>query len=237
MSKYLSKVIIITGSSSGVGNMLALYFLNLGATVIGLSRKQLNLDNKKYIHFVCDITDDIAVKNTFKLVKDAFKKIDVLINNAAELNVFSALLMPPGTARNMVNTNFLGHFFVMQQCALIMKKNNYGRIISITSMAEILSPVGDAIYSSSKAALTSLTYSLAKEFSPHNITLNSLAITFIETEMSRKINQDEITSIINGLPLPRKTEIEDITNIIDFFINERSHSITGQYIALGGLRK
>jgi 3-oxoacyl-[acyl-carrier protein] reductase len=237
MSKYLNKVIIITGSSSGVGSMLALYFLNLGATVIGLSRREVKLDYKRYIHFVCDITDDIAVKKNFKLIKDSYKKIDILINNAAELTVFSALLIPPGTARNMVNTNYLGHFFVMQQCALIMKKNNYGRIISITSMAEILSPVGDAIYSSSKAALTSLTYSLAKEFAPHNITLNSLAITFIDTQMSRKINQHEITSVIDGLPLPRKTEIEDITNIIDFFINDRSDSITGQYIALGGLRK
>lgn len=237
MSKYLNKVIIITGSSSGVGNMLALHFLNYGATVIGLSRRQIKLDNERYHHFVCDITDDMAVKQNFKLIKNLYSKIDVLINNAAELNVFSAILMPSGLARNMVNTNFLGHFFVMQQCALIMKKNNYGRIISISSMAEILSPIGDAIYSSSKAALTSLTYSLAKEFGPYNITLNSLAITFIETQMSRKINQDEITSIINGLPLPRKTEIEDITNIIDFFINERSDSITGQYIALGGLRK
>jgi 3-oxoacyl-[acyl-carrier protein] reductase len=237
MSKYLNKVIVITGASSGVGRMLALYFLNLGATVIGLSRSQINQDSERYEHYICDITDDVVVKKTFKLIKDHYKKIDILINNAAELNVFSALLMPPGKARNMVNSNFLGHFFVMQQCALIMKKNNYGRIISITSMAEILSPVGDAIYSSSKAGLTSLTYSLAKEFAPYNITLNSLAITFIDTQMSRKINQQEISSVINGLPLPRKAEIEDVTNIIDFYINERSNSITGQYIALGGLRK
>ena len=237
MSEYLNKVIVITGASSGVGSMLVTYFLNVGAIVIGLSRGEVNRENGRYKHFVCDITDDVAVKKTFKFINDDYDKIDVLINNAAELTVFSALLMPPGKARKMVNTNFLGHFFVMQQCSLIMKKNNYGRIISISSMAEILSPVGDAIYSSSKAGLTSLTNSLAREFAPYNITLNSLAITFIDTQMSRKINQQEITSIINSLPLPRRTEIEDITNIIDFFTNERSYAITGQYIALGGLRK
>ena len=237
MANYSGQVVLVTGSSAGIGRMLTDYFLENGAQVLGISRNSYSLPSKNYIHYICDIAEPASVRETFMKIRSDSVQLTALINNAGVLSVFSSLLLPPKVAQAMINTNFLGSFLVAQESAKLMAKNKFGRIIGISSMAEILEPVGDAVYSASKAAATSLTNSLAKELVPHGITCNTVAITHIMTGMSEKIDSLILQKVIDELPLPQSASIEDITNIIDFYMSPQSSGITGQFIALGGLHK
>lgn len=237
MAKYSGQVILVTGSSGGIGRILAEYFLDGGAVVLGFSRNSFSLPSRSYQHYVCDVSDSSSVNDAFKKIKRDEHPLTGLINNAGTLSAFSSLLMPPKAAEEMINTNFLGAFLVAQEGAKIMMRQKFGRIIGISSMAEILEPKGDAIYSASKAASTSLNNSLAKELAPYGITCNTLAITHLPTNMSQKINSDVLNRLLKALPLPGSATIQDITNVIDFFMSPVSSGITGQFIALGGLHK
>ena len=228
-------IILISGTSSGIGQALVNYYLDNGAIVLGISRSMVELGSPNYHHFLCDVTSPDSVQQFFKDLRSKFPKIEVFINNAGDLKVCSSLLLPATSAKRMIDTNFFGAFLMMRECAKLMLKEKRGRIINISSMAEILEPVGDAVYSASKAASTSLTNSLAKEFAPYGITCNTLAITFIPTPMSLTINQEVMSKTISELPIPRSATIEDVTNIIDFFIRPESANISAQFIALGGL--
>lgn len=235
---YTDKIVLITGSSRGVGNELAKYFLSKDATVIGFSRGEGNIEDKNYHHFSVDISDPDNISKTFRVITKQFKKIDFVINNAAVLTSQYSLIMPIKNAVDMVNVNLLGTFFVSREAAKLMRKSEYGRIVNISSMAVSLEPSGDSIYAATKTAIQTLANVMAKEFSAMNITCNTLAITAIDTDMLRQhtdVAQEKIKEIINNLPIPRMSKIEDIQNVIDFYCSERSSYISGQMIYLGGL--
>lgn len=230
-------VYVVTGASSGIGNEIAKYYLSKGVTVVGLSRSETNIAIDNYHHYKCDISNHIQVKEFFGFFKKKFRKLDVLINNAGCLTSMNSLLLPATSAQEMINTNILGTFLMSRESAKIMAKEKNGRIINISSMAEILQPAGDSIYAATKSAMTTLSNTLAKEYSQFNVTCNTLAITFFPTKMSAKINEKAINKIIENLPIPRMAKFGDISNVIDFFIDGKSSYITSQFISLGGLHK
>jgi 3-oxoacyl-[acyl-carrier protein] reductase len=238
--KYEGKYVVITGSSRGVGLMLANHFLNNGAFVIGISRGDQNsLLHHNYFHISLDLGNPDAIVHVFKKdIPKITRSIDILINNAALMTSQYAMIMPVRNAVNMINTNLLGVFMMSREAAKMMRNGDASRIINIGSMASSLEPAGDAVYAATKAAIITLANVLAKEFSSFNITSNTLCITAIETDMLRSHSstaQEKIKSIITSLPLPRVAEIDDITNVIDFFASDMSTYVTGQTIYLGGV--
>lgn len=235
---YSNKVVLVTGTSRGVGFELAKYFLKNNAIVIGFSRGISSVKNTNYNHFSVDLSNPYDISKTFKLLSKQFKNIDILINNAAVLTSQYSLIMPIKNAVDMVNINLLGTFFVSRESAKLMKKSFYGRIINISSMAVLLKPAGDSIYAASKAGIQTLANIMAKEYSSMNITCNSIAISAIETEMLKQHSpsaQLKIKKIIQNLPIPRMANFDDIFNVVDFYCSERSSYISGQTIYLGGL--
>ena len=235
---YQGKTILITGTSRGIGNQLAIFFLNEGAKVIGFSRGGTTIENINYRHFSLNIGSTTEIINTFKILRQEKLNIDILINNAAVLTSQYSIIIPAKNVEDMINVNFKGAFLITRESAKLMRKSKYGRIINISSMAVVLEPMGDAIYAATKAAITSVCNILAKEFSSMNITCNTIGITAIETDMlnshtpSAKI---KIKEIIENLPIPRVAKIEDILHVIKFFGSEESSYITAQTIYLGGL--
>lgn len=236
---YKNKVVLITGASRGVGLEFTNHFLNNNATVIGLSRGTSPITNQNYHHFSVDLGDSEAVINCFKKeISKAFKSIDIVINNAAVLTSQYAMIMPAKNATDMVNINLLGVFFVSREAVKLMRKNAYGRIINISSMAVSLEPMGDSIYAATKAGIQTLANVMAKEFSSFNITCNTLAISAFDTDMLQSHSptaQIKIKEIIANMPIPRMAVADDILNAVDFFAAERSSYITAQTLYLGGL--
>jgi 3-oxoacyl-[acyl-carrier protein] reductase len=236
---YKDKTVLITGASRGVGLALAKYFISSNARVIGISRGYSEFKHVNYSHFAVDIGDPEAIKNSFrKDIGKQFKRIDIVINNAAVMTSQYSMIMPIKNAVDMVNINLLGVFFVSREAAKLMRSKDPGRIINIGSMASSLEPVGDAVYAATKAGVISLANVLAKELSSMNVTCNSLAITAIETDMLNShsaIAKVKIAQIISDLPIPRMATNEDIFNVVDFFASDRSSYITAQTIYLGGI--
>jgi len=232
---YKNKNVLITGSSRGVGKELANYFLENDANVVGFSRSNGTITHKNYTHINVDVGDPKSVMLGFSTLKKTHSSLDILVNNAAVLTSQYVMIMSPTSAQAMLNVNLLGPFMVSREASKMMKKNKWGRIINIGSMAASLEPIGDSIYAATKAGLRTLSNVMAKEFSPFGITCNTLAINAIDSDMLAQLPRDKIDEIINSLPVPRYSNPEDIFNVVNFFVAEQSSSITAQTIYLGGV--
>jgi 3-oxoacyl-[acyl-carrier protein] reductase len=232
---YEGKVVLVTGSRRGVGQLIAKHILHNGGRVIGFARGKSTIDHPEYHHFQVDLGDPKAVQLGFSALKRVTDVLHIVINNAAVLTSQYAMIMPPVQAQAMINTNLLGAFMVSREASKLMRKLKWGRIINIGSMAVSLEPIGDSLYAACKAGLITLANVMAKELSPLNITCNTLSITAIQTDMLSQLPIEKIDSVIATLPIPRYAEPDDIFNIIDFLASERSSYITAQNIYMGGV--
>jgi 3-oxoacyl-[acyl-carrier protein] reductase len=236
VNDYSGKIVLVTGARRGVGRLITEHFLKQGAQVIGFS-KHLDEGEKsdRYRAIEVDVGDADSVAKGFEQVRKQFGRVDIVINNAAVLTSQYAMIMPAAAVKAMLDVNILGTFLVSREAAKLMRKNKWGRIINIGSMAASLEPIGDSVYAASKAAISTLANVMAKEYASLNITCNTLGITGIATDMLSQLPKDKIDSVIASLPLPRYATPDDIFNVIDFFGSERSGYITGQTVFLGGV--
>jgi 3-oxoacyl-[acyl-carrier protein] reductase len=235
MSDLAGKVVLVTGSRRGIGRIVADHFLARGATVIGIARGAGTIDHTSYHHLQADVGDPAAVVAAFHEIARLAPAIHIVVNNAAVLTSQYAMIMPAASAQAMLNTNLLGPFLVSREAAKMMRKTKWGRIINIGSMAASLEPIGDSIYAATKSGVVTLANVLAKELGPLNVTCNTLAVTAIDSDMLGQLPRDKVQAIVDSLPIPRFAEAEDILNVIDFLVSERSSYITAQTIWLGGV--
>ena len=229
------QVMLITGTRKGIGEQLVKHYVTKGFSVVGCSRKDVDYKFDNYQHFCIDVSDELSVKKIFFEIKNSYGRLDYLINNAG-IGLANHSLLTPGTSiHNIMNTNFLGTFLFCREGARLMKKNSFGRIVNLTTVAVPLKLEGEAIYSASKAAINSLTQILGKELAEFGVTINAVGPTPIKTDLIRSIPEEKIESLINSLAIKRYGKVRDVINVIDFFINPESDYVTGQVIYLGGV--
>jgi 3-oxoacyl-[acyl-carrier protein] reductase len=145
-----------------------------------------------------------------------------------------SLLTPISTVEKILNTNIAGTFLFCRESAKLMKKFFFGRIINFSTIAVPIKLEGEAIYASSKSAVNTLSQILAREYSSYGITVNVIAPTLVETDLIKKVSDTKKEKILQKIAIPKYTQMNDITNVIDFFIKSESNLITGQIIYLGG---
>ena len=233
----MNKIVVITGTSKGIGEALALHYLNKENIVIGCSRSEASINHKNYRHFSLEITDEKALVNMIRSVKKEFKKIDILINNAGIASMNHILTTSTDTISKLFNTNFLGTFLFTREVAKVMMKEKNGRIINFTTVAKPLKLEGEAVYAASKAAIESFTQTAAKELSPFNITVNAIGPTPVKTDLIKAVPKEKIDDLLNKQTVKRFGTVEDIINVVDFFTDNKSSFITGQIIYLGGVNQ
>lgn len=229
------EVVLITGTSRGIGRFLVEHFIKKGAAVNGCSRKPVDWSLTSYKHHIADVTKEAQVKAMLSSIKKKHGRLDVTINNAGIASMNHVLLMPGATARKIVETNLLGPFLVCRESAKLMKKHQYGRIVNFGSIAVPMHLEGEAIYAASKSAVVTFTQIIARELAEFGITCNVVGPAPIETDLIRGVPAEKIDRIVNNLAIKRLGCFEDIANVIDFFIKPESDFITGQVIYLGGL--
>lgn len=229
------EVILITGTSRGIGRFLVEYFIKKGVVVNGCSRKTVEWSLPGYKHHIADVTNEAQVKAMLSSIKKKHGRLDVTINNAGIASMNHVLLMPGATARKIVETNLLGTFLVCRESAKLMKKHRYGRIVNFSTIAVPMHLEGEAIYAASKSAVVTFTQIIARELAEFGITCNVVGPAPIETDLIRGVPAEKIDRIVNNLAIKRLGRLEDIANVIDFFIKPESNYITGQVIYLGGL--
>ena len=228
-------IILITGTSKGIGKYLAEHYVEKGFHVVGCSRGEVDFELNNYQHFCLDVCDEKKVKIMFSQIRKIFGRLDVLINNAGIASMNHALLTSMDTVHKIYGTNVFGTFLFCREAAKIMKKDQNGRIINFATVATPLKLEGEAIYASSKAAVESLTQVIARELSDFGITVNAVGPTPVKTDLIRSIPKEKMDALISMQVIKRYGEFMDISNVIDFFIKPESNFITGQIIYLGGI--
>lgn len=229
------KILIITGTSKGIGYDLAKYYLEKGYTIIGCSRSESNIEDNNYTHYTLDVSDENAVVS---MVKDLVKKFGVihyLINNAGTASMNHSFLTPINTAKRLINTNLIGTFLFCREVGKVMSKNKFGRIINFSTFAVPFKLEGESVYAASKAAVISLTETLSREYAPFGITVNTVAPPAIPTDLIKNVQKEKLDVLLKRQAIHEYGSYKDVANVIDFFLLEESRMVTGQIIYLGGV--
>ena len=225
--------IIITGTRKGIGRQLSEYFVNQGHKVAGCSRGDSDFVHEKYTHYILDVANDKEVASMVK--REAIHGIDCLINNAGIASMNHLMLMPTYIFDNILGTNVLGSFNFIREVAKVMQKHRYGRIINFSTVAKPLDLEGELAYASSKAAVETMTRIASKELASFGITVNAISPTPVPTDLIKSVPKDKIDHLMKQQSIKRFGNIEDITNVLEFFMSPRSDFITGQILRLGGV--
>ena len=218
-----------------MGKIIAEHFLTQNDFVYGCSRRNTSIVHANYRHFNLNISDEAAVQSMIREIYLEHKKIDVLINNAGMASMNHFLLTSYSTTQKLFETNFYGTFLLCREVSKIMARREFGRIVNFSTVAVPLNLEGELIYSASKAAVEQLTRVLAMELGRNNITVNAVGPTPVQTDLIANVPSDKISALIDKQSINRMGEIEDVLNVIEFLVSEKSDFITGQIIYLGGV--
>ena len=227
----VNKKVIVTGGNRGIGKGIVLSLLDKGYSVLATSRDSNNFD---FSHSGLKIADlDVCDQSSV----DDFQKIvsefdpDILVNNAGTTKDNLFLRMTESDWDEVINTNLNSVFRVTKLVVKGMLKKKWGRIINISSISGSMGNSGQTNYSASKAGVDAFSRSLAKELGSRNITVNSIAPGFIQTDMTDGLINDEL---VKKIPLQRVGNAEDVASLVNFLASEESNYITGQTLVVDG---
>ncbi len=224
------KTVLITGTSSGIGLAAEEILEKAGYKTFGCARRKLNKKN----YLSVDISTYKGCEKLFKSAKKYLGKIDILINNAGHYVYSPVEKMHSQDIEYMTNLNFLAPYWLCALAIEDMKKNKWGRIINIGSIAGNVGEANAALYSATKSALSGLTKSLALEVAQDNITVNLINPGWVETPLAQNAAKDGISKEENLDIIPQKRFIEpcEIADLIKYLISDNAKGLTGQAINL-----
>ena len=245
------KIAIITGGAMGNGLGIAEVFLKLGATVVildysdklGTTLGQLMKISQNVVGYKVDITDKNLVKQIVDAVYKKYNKIDILVNNAGVAKLAKFEDMTDDIRDFHIDINIKGTWNVTKAVYPYMIKNNYGKIVNLSSVTgpKVADP-GEVAYATTKAALIGFTKGLAMEGVKHNITVNAILPGYIMTPMVEGIAKDSdsnnpenvIKGIADGIPMGRLGTIQELGNLAAFLASDISNYITGAEFVIDG---
>ena len=238
----MSKVVIITGASRGIGREIAKQLSINDFYVIAnynnsyddavQLKNELNELNKNIDIFKADVSKRSEVKKLIDFTLSKYGKIDVLINNAGISKTQLFQDVSDDDWNNLINTNLYSAFCVTQECLPSMINQKSGCIINISSIWGMVGSSCESIYSITKAGIDAMTKSLAKELGPSNIRVNSIAPGFINTEMNKHYSNEDIDLIKSETPLGKIGEPYNISQCVKWLIEDSF--TTGQIISING---
>ncbi|MFH1128973.1 MAG: 3-oxoacyl-ACP reductase family protein [Candidatus Omnitrophota bacterium] len=236
MNSLKDKVAVITGASRGIGFAIARELEKQGVRLV-LTAKE-NLSALKSFKSAKIIKLDLAKRSDIDLLIDDvvkfFSKIDIFVNNAAYFKQTDFELISEEELDDIIDIDLKGPFLLMQRVFAQMKKQKSGKIINIASGAGIMGSSNASHYAACKAALISLTKSIAKLGGSFNINVNAVAPGFIETDMTKELFSGSKDIIESSIPLKRIGTAQDISGIVKFLASSDSDYITGQTICVDG---
>jgi 3-oxoacyl-[acyl-carrier protein] reductase len=227
-------VMVISGTSKGIGNGIARHFLAQGYRVAGCSRGESAIEHEDYFHTSLDISDEAGVRSWIRSVKTRYQRIDVLVCNAGHAPANLLMTMTPGSVlMDLLQVNTAGSFYLCREVSKAMLLQRSGSIVTVSSMAVGLHEEGTSAYSASKSAVVELTKVMAKELAPAGITCNVVAPSMLMTDAVEVLGEEIIKRALSKLTVKRTVSIEDVCNVVSFFCAPQSRCITGQVIHMG----
>ena len=240
------KIVLITGGSRGIGKSIAKECIVQGATVAFTYRdehtqeqaiqveKELNEDGGLAKAFMSDAANfDDAQKLIADIISE-FGTLDVLVNNAGITRDTLLMRMSEDQWDDVINTNLKSAFNLTKAAQIPMLKARSGSIINMSSVVGVKGNAGQANYAASKAGLIGFTKSVAAELGSRGIRCNAIAPGFIETEMTKSLDEKVVEEWRNGIPLKRGGTPLDVANTTVFLASDMSSYVTGQTIHVCG---
>ena len=224
-------MIIITGASRGIGKYLLTHYVKKGEQVLGIANSTIPDDEICQYYYQLDIRSENAVKHFVNGHADKWNNI-ILINAAGISYSAFAHKTDMEQWREVIDTNLIWLFSVIKEVLPIMRNNNYGRIINLSSVVAQRGVAGTSAYASSKSALWGLTKTLAVENASKNITVNNINLGYFNIGMIDRVPQQLLTTIIDNIPAKRLGNPEEILNSIDYIIS--TAYLNGSSIDLNG---
>jgi 3-oxoacyl-[acyl-carrier protein] reductase len=240
---FSGKVVLVTGSSRGIGAEMIRAFGKRGAKCVvnyvvdppGQNKadaESVAKELKEPLVIECDVTKPEQVEAMMKRIQDRHDGLDILVNNSGIIRDRTIKKMSLEEFESVVRVNLTGTFNVTQKAAAILRKG--GRIVNLSSVSAQMGLFGQANYSSSKAAIIALTKVSAREFARQNVTVNAIAPGFIDVGMSKGMPEEVTQNFIKQIPLGRLGEVNEIVDAALFLASPMSSYITGHVLNVNG---
>ena len=233
-------IALVTGASRGIGKAIALQLVADGFYVIGTATSEGGAaaisaylaDSGKGMEL--NVTNAESIQSVLKEISVSVGAPTVLVNNAGITRDNLMLRMKDDEWDDIISTNLSSIFRVSKGCLRGMMKNKKGRIVSIASVVGVTGNAGQANYAAAKAGIIGFSKSLAKEVGSRNITVNTVAPGFIDTDMTKALSEDQRTTLLSGVPLGRLGDAEEIANAVSFLCSDKAAYITGETLHVNG---
>ena len=238
-----ARVALITGANRGIGFEILKSFAAVGYTIIGTSRSkegkaiidnELGSSDSRGFGSILDVKDKDAIKVLNGQIKDQFGPVSILVNNAGITADNLMIRMSENEWDDVIETNLSSIFRITKEIVRDMMKQRYGRVINIGSVVGLSGNAGQVNYSSAKSAILGFSKSLAKEVASRNITVNTISPGFIDTDMTKKLKEEQKTALIDSIPLGRMGTASELANVVKFIASEEASYVTGENINVNG---
>jgi len=239
-----NKISLITGANKGIGRQIVIEFAKEGSDIAFTDiKKDENTESlieevkrlgRNIIFFEADVRDFRRAEKVVEGIVEKFGKIDVLVNNAGINRDRVIWKMSEEEWDVVIDTDLKGAFNYIRAVVPYMRRQNYGRIINISSINGLRGKFGQANYSAAKAGLVGLTKTCAKELGKFGITCNAIAPGMIETDMIKKLPKEVLDEALKEAVLGRFGKPEDVAYLAVFLASDRAKHITGEIIKVDG---
>lgn len=235
------RIALVTGASRGIGQAIAKRLANEGYVVIGTATSEKGaaavndyLQELGGAGRVLNVQDAEQINQLFDSIEKEFGNVQVLVNNAGITQDGLLMRMDDNAWERVLDVNLTSVFRTSKRAIKGMMKARQGRIINITSVVAAMGNAGQTNYTASKAGIEGFTRSLAREIGSRQITVNCVAPGFIDTDMTKDLDEALIQSMLNAVPLARLGKPEDIAAAVNFLASEEAGYITGIVLDVNG---
>jgi len=237
------KVALVTGATRGIGAAIAAGLGEAGATVVGTATSEAGAatitqrfkdNNIAGVGMVLDVTSIDSVNEVIKAISDQFGAPTILVNNAGITKDNILMRMKDEEWIDVMETNLTSVFRLAKACVRPMTKARWGRIINISSVVGAMGNAGQSNYAATKAGAEGMARSLARELGSRSITVNCVAPGFIDTDMTRALNEAQRAGLQAQIPLGRLGLPEDIAETVGFLVSDGAQYVTGETIHVNG---
>ena len=228
----MSRVVLITGGSRGIGLACAKRFAALGDHVAVTYNSSPPPDG--FFGVQCDVTDMASVDAAFKAVEEMFGPVEVLVSNAGITNDGLLLRMGEDDFTTVIDANLTAAYRVTKRAAQGMLRAKKGRIVLMSSVVGLLGSAGQANYAASKAGLVGFARSVARELGSRGITCNVVAPGPVATDMTAALGEQRLTELTAAVPLQRMADADEIAGVVAFLASPDAAYITGAVIPVDG---
>jgi len=237
---FQNDIALVTGASRGIGQAIAKALAAAGARVIGTATSAAGAESisswlgNNGRGAVLDVGSAASIDALLGDLDARNEMPTILVNNAAITRDTLLLRMKPEDWDAVITTNLTSVFRLSKGCLKRMMKERRGRIVSLTSIVGLTGNAGQANYAAAKAGILGFTKSLAKEIASRNVTVNAVAPGFIDTDMTRALNDEQRTALTAQVPMARLGSVDDIAAAVLFLCGPGASYITGETLHVNG---